>query len=339
MTLGYVVLMLSFMSSNGMIQKLNSVEEGSGFIALGDWGGRAEWPYTTHEQTRVAAQMQAYSTNQNVSFVLSLGDNFYPAGISSGQDVRFKQTFENVYLRGNLRHVPWYVVAGNHDYRTKDSVQHQIDYSARSNGVWNFPSPLYAFNFELRSSSSNSSKLIHFIQIDTVLLCGLHDAYYANTLNQDYYKQLVALLDAVKLSKSDLIFLVGHHPVYTAMSSRKHSSCINKHLLRLMEIYSISAYLGGHDHTLQYHTYSNKLHFFISGAGRSMYKKPHVAKVDKESKFSTEFYWSRVEVENNHTSQKAGGGGFLAIALYLNQYTATFFDSRGNQLFAKSIQY
>lgn len=82
-------------------------------IALGDWGGISEPPYSTKIQRQVAKEMRSYSLHKNLSFILSLGDNFYPYGIEPGQtQIRFKHGFEDVYLKDNLKQVPWYTVAG-----------------------------------------------------------------------------------------------------------------------------------------------------------------------------------------------------------------------------------
>ena len=92
----------------------NHLETPIRFLAVGDWGGISQPPYSTLEQNLVAAQMQKFSENQKVSFILSLGDNFYPNGIQPGQtETRFNGTFEQVYLKGQMKHIPWYVIAGN----------------------------------------------------------------------------------------------------------------------------------------------------------------------------------------------------------------------------------
>ena len=46
--------------------------------------------------------------------VLLLGDNFYPSGVLSVDDLQFKTKFEEVY--GNIK-IPFFVVLGNHDVK------------------------------------------------------------------------------------------------------------------------------------------------------------------------------------------------------------------------------
>ena len=88
------------------------------------------------------------ATQLEADRVYLLGDNFYTQGVSSVDSTRFNETFEQVYTRDLFGDMPFYVVAGNHDWR--QSVDAQIAYS----GVdprWNFPSSTS------RSSSAASS--------------------------------------------------------------------------------------------------------------------------------------------------------------------------------------
>ena len=80
------------------------------FLAVGDWGGQDEYPYSTEAQRETASGM-AKVAKGDASFVLSLGDNFYCYGLSDEDeenDVRFQDTFENVYHHEELQ-VPWFV--------------------------------------------------------------------------------------------------------------------------------------------------------------------------------------------------------------------------------------
>jgi lipoate-protein ligase B len=78
--------------------------------------------------------------------------------------------------------------------------------------------------------------------IDTVVMCKLYDQNYENKLNGNYYEELNRTLRSVE--DSDVIFLVGHHPVYTSMQGRTHSSCLHKYLLILLKLYGETAYIG-----------------------------------------------------------------------------------------------
>ena len=112
-----VIIILGFQCVKGfevIDRDLGIFESHINFIALGDWGGSSKPPYKTIEQELVSDQMSNYSKNHDVAFVLSLGDNFYPFGITKGQEnIRFKRSFEDVYLKNSFKNIPWYVIAGN----------------------------------------------------------------------------------------------------------------------------------------------------------------------------------------------------------------------------------
>ena len=51
------------------------------FLAVGDWGRNGEY-----DQAEVAKQMGIWANNHPNDFVISVGDNFYPAGVVSEND-------------------------------------------------------------------------------------------------------------------------------------------------------------------------------------------------------------------------------------------------------------
>ena len=64
------------------------------FMALGDWGGQSDSPYTTEAEVRVAEQMGITAENIGSMFTIALGDNFYDDGVKNVEDPRFQETFE-----------------------------------------------------------------------------------------------------------------------------------------------------------------------------------------------------------------------------------------------------
>lgn len=77
------------------------------FAALGDTGKGNDTQY------KVGAAMAQKCKASGCDFVLMLGDDFYPTGVSSENDGQFKQKFEDPYKDVDA---PFYVVLGNHDY-------------------------------------------------------------------------------------------------------------------------------------------------------------------------------------------------------------------------------
>jgi hypothetical protein len=115
------------------------------FFAIADWGGEQLPPYTTPGQLAVARTMDNVSSQagSHPAFVLAAGDNFYMDGLPGVPPqralsracrarndnaralaaplpavetaTRVRATFQDVYTAPGLQ-VPWYVVAGNHDW-------------------------------------------------------------------------------------------------------------------------------------------------------------------------------------------------------------------------------
>ncbi len=84
------------------------------FAALGDVGTGSPG------QQAVAEGLRRVCGKNGCDFVLLLGDNFYPDGLRSPEDPRFKTVFEEVYGALNL---PFLAVLGNHDLRNPPIFQ------------------------------------------------------------------------------------------------------------------------------------------------------------------------------------------------------------------------
>jgi hypothetical protein len=58
------------------------------FAALSDWGGIGTPPYTTPSQLAVASALNTVAAAEDISFVLSAGNNFRPAGLPGARRQR-----------------------------------------------------------------------------------------------------------------------------------------------------------------------------------------------------------------------------------------------------------
>ncbi|MBI4548544.1 MAG: metallophosphoesterase, partial [Ignavibacteriae bacterium] len=85
---------------------LTSSQETIRFIAVGDTGTGDD------DQKRVAEGIGRVCAAQGCDFMLMLGDNFYPHGVKSTQDLLLEERFESIYKKLNK---PFVVIAGNHD--------------------------------------------------------------------------------------------------------------------------------------------------------------------------------------------------------------------------------
>ena len=114
------------------------------FFIIGDWGGILQSgakpltfknrpnivdPIDLYAQSYVADKMADVAAEKEPKFIINVGDNFYPGGISSpgtcnaetdktdaAGGIIFTNIFEKIYQGPGLAGVEWWGVLGNHDY-------------------------------------------------------------------------------------------------------------------------------------------------------------------------------------------------------------------------------
>ena len=280
--------------SASQTNQLQTLTNQFSFFVIGDWGitdrGGRWYPHkklvadamsdiylNKYKNTNIGTQ--TVDANNDVSFVISVGDQFYDNGISPSykSDSRsipnklFETEFEQIYEYSKLP-MPWYLVMGNHDMR--GSAQAQIDYSNISQR-WKMPNIYYSFDFEN----------IRFIFIDTNSIMCNHDDYrkldnheknqcnemwfgprYKSKGNQNNFVQRDVIIDFIKNkieeveNNSDIningIILVGHHCLY---SQGPHGCPNSFRNVMLQSVFSLSnkivGYFCGHNHAFEHYTF------------------------------------------------------------------------------------
>ncbi len=216
-------------------------------LAFGDFGTG------TVAQKQTAAAMVEYSEHHHFDFGLTLGDNFYPAGVTSPEDPRWQSEWEQLYGPIGIK---FYATLGNHDWAGPDSPAAEIRYSQRSPD-WRMPAPYYTF----------TAGSVQFFAFDTP------------EVDETELKWLDAQL-AASTSKWKVVY--GHYHIYSA--TRGDNKELIARLLPILEKHHVDVYLNGHDHNLQALRPEGGVHFFISGgAGAGLYNlNPYDRSVFKE---------------------------------------------------------
>lgn len=236
------------------------------FIAMGDWGRNGEYG-----QKEVAVQMGKTAKEVSASFVIALGDNFYPSGVASTQDYSWIASYENIYTAHSLQN-DWYVVLGNHDY--KGNPQAQVDYSKLSRR-WHLPSRYYSRKFPIGDDPSQQV-LIVFLDTSPLITQYYQSADHAeNVKSQDTTAQKKWLENVLGDPDPSIKWkiVVGHHPVYTGGKriNSEDTRQLNGSLKPLFDKYKVNAYICGHEHNLQYiKPASGITHYFVSGSGSEL---------------------------------------------------------------------
>ena len=106
----------------------------------------------------VAAAVAERANRERYDFMLTVGDNFYPAGVFSTDDPQWTSAWEDVYDDPALD-VPVYAILGNHDH--SGFPLEQLKY-ARRNDRWTMPDLYYSWSERLADGTR-----VDFFALDT----------------------------------------------------------------------------------------------------------------------------------------------------------------------------
>jgi acid phosphatase len=273
------------------------------FAIIGDWGRQGR-----PDQKQVAQQMALACKNVPVSFVISVGDNFYELGVTSLDDDHWQKSFETVYDAPSLQ-APWYVILGNHDYAGKTGPQ--LEYG-KTHPRWIMPARYYT-----QMHPVDSATRVECFYIDT---CPFIAEYrkkpelFTEIPAQDAGRQLQWLERSLAESKAEWKLVFGHHPIYSSGLAHGNQPEMIEHILSLLQKYKVQAYFAGHDHDLE-HLKVGDLDLIVSGAG-SEYRP---VKVPATSPFSRAV------------------SGFALASLRPDEMQVRFIDNVGSHLYTAKI--
>ncbi len=199
-------------------------------LAFGDFGEGGT------RQEQIAETMQRYHANKRFDLAITLGDNFYPAGMPTPTDSRWRHEFQRLY--GPLR-IPIFASLGNHDWVLADSPAAEVLHSGSPDG-WRMPSARYSF----------MAGPVQFFALDTNLVT----------------RAELDWLDAeLGRSKARWKVVYGHHPIH-ADGPYGDDPALQERLLPLLRG-RVDLYICGHEHDLEHLAPEGGVHFVIAGGG------------------------------------------------------------------------
>jgi tartrate-resistant acid phosphatase type 5 len=309
------------------------------FLIAGDWGGQDSKPYTTADEIDTAKIMGDVATTVKASMAWMLGDNFYSYGIPSNEnDPRFKETFEDVFTAHSLADIPFWIVAGNHDWR--GNVSAQVEYSHHSSR-WTYPSYYYTQSWPVPGTSFT----LQVVMIDTVELCGSSDdldwclengisatdCVIQPTGPEDVQvaaSQWQWINHTLVTSTADFLIVAGHYPVWS-IAEHGPTNCLVKELRPMLIDNTVNFFMNGHDHTFELiieDEYPDLLYITTGGAHTCDSSTAHSGNVPKNS---LKFHGCD---KGGFTRINIGTGGMYCEYYYGNgdkvQYTTKTYKSR-----------
>jgi hypothetical protein len=296
------------------------------FLVVGDFG-RDGWCC----QRDVAVEMERAAQAIDANFVINTGDSFYDGGIETVTDDQVKTSFLNVYNQPMLRTLNFYSVLGNHEYR--GSAQAVLEIPGRNqrfkmDGRW------YAKTFR---SVGNAYVQMIFIDTSPMIESYRIPGYdSANDIMLNRADGITSQWSKIEEQMSwiegrlqnerynfSMRIVVGHHPIYDYSAHRgEKRNFLQTRLGPLLEQYNVTAYIAGHDHSLQFiQLKQSSVAHFVSGGGSKVSPSGETPDTPESA---IQFYY----VKN----------GFMACAAYDDELRLAVVDMEGQVLDSTTIK-
>ncbi|MFT5481453.1 MAG: tartrate-resistant acid phosphatase type 5 [Halieaceae bacterium] len=211
-------------------------------------------------QEQVAKSMWSTCHTKTCDFAIGLGDNFYPAGVSSLTDPQWMSAFLEPYKPFITEsRTDFWMVVGNHDRR--GSINAQIKYSSLS-PTWRMPAPDYGI--------PNLPDWLGIYVLDTSFIApGSDFPPYQRDMELNFAKQLARAKDYL-CDRPGWRIIATHHPLYS--SGARHNSFresnLRSALMPFVKECGVNLVFSGHEHHQQ-HLSANWGDMVIQGAASS----------------------------------------------------------------------
>ena len=199
-------------------------------LAFGDFGDGSG------RQERLAEAMRRLHADRPFDLAVTLGDNFYPAGMNSPVDPRWQRDFARLY---EPMRIHFYPTLGNHDWILADSPAAEVLHTERS-AYWRMPATRYTF----------VAGPVQFFAIDTNLVSRAELDWLDRELGR---------------SSARWKIVYGHHPIYSD-GAHGDEPFVRDNVLPLLRGRA-NIYLCGHEHDMQHLAPEAGVHFVIVGGG------------------------------------------------------------------------
>lgn len=272
------------------------------FVVLGDQGKGNEKQFAVGRAIATVC-----GDRGGCDFAVTVGDNFYPSGVTGVDDPKWETHFQEPYRALDF---PFRASLGNHDYGANGIAwevwlaEHQVAYS-RLDAKWRMPAKVYGF----------SEGPVDFLLLDTTPLSFGIESNQAEALELFF-----------ETSERPWQIVVGHHPY---LSNGKHANAGEydqvpyfghgfKKFLEENVCGKAQVYLAGHDHNLQdlVMPESCRTELVVSGAGSST---------------------TRLRGENPVHFQ-SDASGFVLVEATPAELTVSFFDEHAKALHSRVIR-
>lgn len=241
------------------------------FAAIGDYGvGIRSDSESSRRQRRVAEALERLVTDDEVRFVVSLGDNIYQGeegevgDESGGEDDEWYSSYYQPY-RYVISRVPVYPTVGNHDaaeseasddraqmednFHTVERFRDQQDRASVDPGLfyrWRYGASVEFVCLDT-SHADDDHEVVRFFQ----------DAKHGEWLDETFQP-----------AENDLRWRIpfSHHPVYCAGPSHSNDAAMLEALVPRFVRGGVRLVLAGHEHNFQL-SEMNDISYVVSGAG------------------------------------------------------------------------
>lgn len=238
-----LLLWISLVNAQMLVNPEKLPQNALNFMVASDMGRRG-----ASEQKNVSNVMGELAKLDNIAFIAVAGDPIHDDGVKSTDDPEWKLKFENIYTAPSLQKIPWYVVAGNHEYR--GSVQAILDYSKYS-ARWKAPARYYAI--EQKIANSNDKCLLLFIDTAPLIDKYRESNEYSDAGKQNIEKELKWIDSTLTVSTDRWKIVIGHHPVFADTDKEESErSDMQKRIGTILEKRKADLYICGHIHDFQH---------------------------------------------------------------------------------------